>query len=79
MTNCSFTLLIAEVSLRELSASVGRVADFLVSLGLFKRATTNPLGVHLVGNSIFGVACVIYVNSLQAMKSSLQQWYETYL
>jgi hypothetical protein len=52
-----------------LSASVGRVADFLISLGLFKRATTNPLGVHLVGNSIFGVTCVIYVNSLQAMKS----------
>lgn len=79
MTNCSFTLLIAEVSLRELSASVGRVADFLISLGLFKRATTNPLGVRLIGNSIFGVTCVIYVNSLQAMKSSLQQWYETYL
>ena len=64
-----FALLIADVSLRKLSLSFGRVADLLVGLGLFEGTGTEPLSVRLVGDSIFGVACVIYVNSLQTVKS----------
>ena len=54
-----FALLIADVSLHKLSLSFGRVADLLVGLGLFEGTGTEPLSVRLVGDSVFGVACVI--------------------
>ena len=56
MMSSLFALLVAELSLHELCASVGMVADFLVGVGVFESLGTNALGMHLVGDSVFGVA-----------------------
>jgi hypothetical protein len=56
MTSSLFALLIAKLSLHELRASVGVVADFLVRMGLLEVDSANALGVLLVGDGVFGVA-----------------------
>lgn len=71
VTSSSFTLLIAELSLHELRASVGVVADLLVGLCLFECSRSNALCVLLVRDCVFGVSCVACVSSLPAMKSTI--------
>lgn len=71
MTISLFALLIAELCLHELCACVGMVADFLVGVGVFESLSTNALGMHLVGDSVFGVAWIEGVSLLLARWSSI--------
>lgn len=57
-----FALLIADLSLQELGLGFGRVANLLVGLRVFESTSSKALGVRLVGDSVFGVACGTCVN-----------------
>ena len=80
LTNSLLALLVAEVGLVELRLQCGGSADLLVCVCLVECAGTGALGVHLVGNSVFGVTCVRCVSFLRPR--SIDQYtrvYKTYL
>lgn len=68
-----FALLIADLSLQELGLGFGRVANLLVGLRVFESTSSKALGVRLVGDSVFGVACGTCVNPVLSKWTIIEQ------
>jgi len=74
-----FALLIADLSLQELGLGFGRVANLLVGLRVFESTSSKALGVRLVRDSVFGVACGTFVSPVLAKRTIIEQENEAYL